>query len=330
MRIYGFCLPRQVHGCVLCENSDIPATRKLTGVAGHSHKKYPCNYCVILLTDLDTDTAYDIENFRLRNDEEQLRHTNDSNVARTEVARKAILDEHGKYFTEFLVAGYLLDSSGWSTFESTVNNIMWPSGIGRLPTNLSDDHSLPKADQWRRLSSILPVVLWVCWKDQRGRINKVAPNIPANAKTQPKFKRNLPAIYNLVLYLSVAERILASKAISVNDVDRGQRYLQLYCQGLHKIGAHQTINNHLAMHYSLVFRRFGPAYAMWLFGFERFNGVLENVNLNGHGGGEMEYSLAREWVEKHHLYELAISLPADATDKERKLVERIVKVKGED
>lgn len=61
MRIYGFRLPRQVHGCVLCENSDTPATRKLTGAAGHSHKKHPCNYCVILLTDLDMDTAYDIE-----------------------------------------------------------------------------------------------------------------------------------------------------------------------------------------------------------------------------------------------------------------------------
>lgn len=36
-----------------------------------------------------------ILDFRLRNDEEQLRHANDSNVARTEVARKAILDEHG-------------------------------------------------------------------------------------------------------------------------------------------------------------------------------------------------------------------------------------------
>lgn len=208
---------------------------------------------------------------------------------------------------------------------------MWPSGIGRLPTNVSsflltnsclfiticlqlgDDNSLPKADQWRRLSSIHPVVLWVCWKDQRSRIKKVAPTVPANAKTQPKFRRNLPAIYNLVLYLSVAERILASKAMSVNDVDRGQRYLQLYCQGLHKIGAHQTINNHLAMHYSLVFRRFSPAYATWLFGFERFNGVLENVNLNGHGGGEMEYSLARECVGKHRLYELVSDTVIDET-----------------
>ncbi|KAG1831439.1 hypothetical protein DFJ58DRAFT_848212 [Suillus subalutaceus] len=75
------------------------------------------------------------------------------------------------------------------------------------------------------------------------------------------------------------------------------------------------------MHYSLVFRQYGPAYATWLFGFECFNGVLEDVNLNGHGGGEMEYSLARDW---------AISLPEGASDKEHKLVQRAIDQKGLD
>ncbi|KAG2106845.1 hypothetical protein BD769DRAFT_1366521, partial [Suillus cothurnatus] len=60
MHIYGFHLPQHVHGCVLCENSDIPATQKLTEAAGHSYKKHPCNYCVILLTDLNIDTVYNI------------------------------------------------------------------------------------------------------------------------------------------------------------------------------------------------------------------------------------------------------------------------------
>ncbi|KAG2343762.1 hypothetical protein BDR05DRAFT_947875 [Suillus weaverae] len=73
-----------------------------------------------------------------------------------------------------------------------------------------------------------------------------------------------------------------------------------------------------------------PRLTTWLFGFERFNGVLEDVNLNGHGGGGMEYSLARDWVEKHRLYELAISLPEGASDKEHKLVQRAIDQKGLD
>lgn len=73
-------------------------------------------------------------------------------------------------------------------------------------------------------------------------------------------------VYQLVPHPPVSERILASKAISVND--RGQAYLQLYCQGLESLGIHQTINSRLANMES------GPAYATWLFGFEHFNGVL--------------------------------------------------------
>ncbi|KIJ59512.1 hypothetical protein HYDPIDRAFT_100577 [Hydnomerulius pinastri MD-312] len=351
MRMYGFRLPREVQGAVLCENSDIPATRKLTGTAGHSHKTHPCNFCFILLADIDTPTAYDITNFQMRDDWEQLQHAERSRLAATKVARKDILDTHGvrysilnelpgwlprrrspidfmhnfyalvkRFLFDVITDGHLLDSAGWTLFQDTINSIIWPTGIGRLPKNLGDDHALPKADQWRRLSSIYPFVLWICWRDQNDKIKASAPPVPASAKPQPSFRRDLSSIYKLSLYLSVAERILASKAISVDELDCGQTYLQLYCQGLQALGVHQTINSHLAMHYSVVFRQYGPAYATWLFGFERFNGVLESVNLNGHSGGEMEYSLARDWIEKHRLYELAISLPDGASDKERKLI----------
>ncbi|KAG2737679.1 hypothetical protein P692DRAFT_201674704, partial [Suillus brevipes Sb2] len=297
----------------------------------------------------------------MRDDWKLLEHAHRSKSSTTKAARKSILDEHGvrysvlnelpgwlpmrrspidfmhnfyalvkRFLFDIVTTGHLLDSTGWDLFQDSINSVIWPSGIGRLPKNLADDHGLPKADQWRRLSSIYPFILWLCWRDHHDEIKASAPPVPASAKPQPTFKRDLRMIYKLVLYLSVSERILASKAISISDIDRGQAYLQLYCQGLESLGVHQTINSHLAMHYSLVFRQYGPAYATWLFGFERFNGVLEDVNLNGHGGGEMEYSLARDWVEKHRLYELAISLPEGASDKEHKLVQRAIDQKGLD
>ncbi|KAG1818780.1 hypothetical protein EV424DRAFT_1347585 [Suillus variegatus] len=335
---------REVHAAVLCENSDIPATRKLTGTAGHSHKTHPCNFCFISLIDIDSSVAYDITNFHMRDDWKLLEHAHRSKLSTTKAARKSILDEHGvrysvlnelpalvkRFLFDIVTTGHLLDSTGWDLFQDSINSVIWPSGIGRLPKNLADDHGLPKADQWRRLLSIYPFILWLCWRDHHDEIKASAPPVPASVKPQPTFKRDLRTIYKLVLYLSVSERILASKAISINDIDRGQAYLQLYCQGLESLGVHQTINSHLAMHYSLVFRQYGPAYATWLFGFERFNGVLEDVNLNGHGGGEMEYSLARDWVEKHRLYELAISLPEGASDKEHKLIQRAIDQKGLD
>ncbi|KAG6882621.1 hypothetical protein C0992_011209, partial [Termitomyces sp. T32_za158] len=82
------------------------------------------------------------------------------------------------------------------------------------------------------------------------------------------------------------------------------------------------------MHYVQIFKQFGPAYAWWLFPFECFNGELEKVNLNGHATGEMELTLLRDWTLKHRLEELLLSLPADATSKERNLVQRVVAAHG--
>lgn len=61
MRAHGHCRLRDVHVGVQCENSDVPASRKLTGAAGHSHKTHPCNYCFVRLPDIDTPVAYDIK-----------------------------------------------------------------------------------------------------------------------------------------------------------------------------------------------------------------------------------------------------------------------------
>jgi hypothetical protein len=77
----------------------------------------------------------------------------------------------------------------------------------------------------------------------------------------------------------------------MDEVNRGQRYLQRYCQGLQKLGIHMLINHHMSMHYQTIFENFGPTYGWWLFAFERCNGDQQKVNLNGHVDGEMELSL---------------------------------------
>lgn len=163
---------------------------------------------------------------------------------------------------------------------------------------------MQKADQWRRWIHIQPTVLWLCWRDDNDSIPTSAPNIPGNVKHKPTFRRNLQDIYRTLMYLSIAERILANKMLSMSDVQQGQRYIQLHCQELLRLGVHLLPNHHLSMHYSDIFRRFGPAYVWWLFAFERFNGDQESVNINGRGGGEVEMTLIRNWVSKHRLFEL--------------------------
>lgn len=114
-------------------------------------------------------------------------------------------------------------------------------------------------------------------------------------------------MYRLSLYLATAERTLGSRSITVNDARRGVKYLQQYCQLALSLGIPLKPNHHLAMHYVDMFKRFGPVYGWWLFAFERFNGYLEDVNLNGHAGGEMERTILRGWITKHRTYELVSS-----------------------
>ena len=63
-------------------------------------------------------------------------------------------------------------------------------------------------------------------------------------------------------------------------------------------------NHHMAMHYARLIRLHGPVYAWWLFAFERFNGMLEDVNTNGHANGQMELTLIRNWLIRQRIYEL--------------------------
>lgn len=59
MHMYGRVLPPVVHVAVQLNTSDVPATRKLTGAAGHSHKMHPCNFCLITLAEINMMDGYD-------------------------------------------------------------------------------------------------------------------------------------------------------------------------------------------------------------------------------------------------------------------------------
>ncbi|EJF67325.1 hypothetical protein DICSQDRAFT_46259 [Dichomitus squalens LYAD-421 SS1] len=231
-------------------------------------------------------------------------------------------------FNELLIGGYLLDADGWCKLQAAVNSIQWPSGIGRLPTNLGENRGLPKADQWRRWVNIQCTVLWLVWRGEDDKIQRHAPKIPPNAKNKPTFDRDLIKIYRVFLYASLAERILAAKAISHEDVQHGHHFLRWCCKEMVMLGVHLVPNFHYAMHYPQFFRLFGPVYAWWLFAHERFNGALEKVNMNGHADGEMELSLMRNWITKHRLHELISALPADATPEEHALLDRICTEQG--
>jgi hypothetical protein len=59
MKVYEWRLPQRVHAATLFDASDVPASRKLQGAAGHSHRKHPCSFCHITLDEINSKEGYD-------------------------------------------------------------------------------------------------------------------------------------------------------------------------------------------------------------------------------------------------------------------------------
>ena len=65
---------------------------------------------------------------------------------------------------------------------------------------------------------------------------------------------------------------LISKHVDENFAQFGNGISELFGS------AAVTQNMHMQMHLTTVVREYGPLYASWLFAFERYNGVLGNIN----------------------------------------------------
>ena len=169
---------------------------------------------------------------------------------------------------------------------------------------MGENHSLQKADQWGPFASVMPIIFFICWRDNHDRIPATTTPVHHAAKPPADIDRCLDHVYQLCLLLSTAVHLFTSCAVTLSDVDRAQLLLKLYCLQSLCMKIHLKPNHHLAMHYCLFFQLFGLVYAWWLFAFERFNGLLEKVNLNGHAGGVMELTLMQAWLKRHRLYEL--------------------------
>ncbi|KAH9942644.1 hypothetical protein B0H21DRAFT_696303 [Amylocystis lapponica] len=346
----------------ICANCDTPAARKVNGTAGHAHDFHPCPYCETNILDVNKLSGYDYS--KISDDYNMLKHAyraKDAGPRRENTilrdygvrwsimnilsgwlpASKTVLDfMHNIFlgiiahlFMEILFKAYMFSGTGGSNsvkqrFEDTINSVRWPSHVTRLPKNLGENQSLKKADEWRRLLTITPIVLWTSWKDNSDKIPVSAPPIPSNAKYRPAHSRGCRDIYSVVLLLCAGVRILASRKITMAQARIGQDFLSQYCRRLKALGADLTINHHLSMHFAQFIKLFGPVYGWWLFAFERFNGLLEKVHVNGHDGGRMELTLLRHWVQSHLIYEYVLSLPENAHPMEREYVDKIIKSEG--
>ena len=186
----------------------------------------------------------------------------------------------------------------------------------------------PKADDWRNLMRVLPVALAVAWDLFSDNSPTEAPRARTKAvKTAEKRTKKLLRTrkvknicldedadgndimdvdddepsknymdhYNNCLRFSAGIRILCMHSVTPLEAQRGQHFLSEAFQSWAAMSCHLTPNFHASMHVLEWILAYGPAYAWWVFAYERFIGELGKYNTNCHKGGELEGTLMRGW-----------------------------------
>ncbi|OBZ75252.1 hypothetical protein A0H81_04647 [Grifola frondosa] len=381
--------PQPAHGYLNINASDLPASRKTSGLRGHTSKWFMCTICHQPYHSLVDPDCYDPEKFRLREDWRFIKYAFLSRRA-DEYDHQEIHEKRGVLWsaldvlpdwlpardspTDFMHAAYLgevkhviqdiLVGSGMFTkrrggvrplerLESFLEDVWWPSTIGRVPHKLATGGS-GKADQWRNFTTVLVVALYASWQVDGMIPDADAPRLPKSTKAREAHARveallherrrtqaaynsnltleelaNIPEVsmdrnylqhFQVIMEWCTAIRIWSSQSISVEEANRAHECHARACQTWARMNCHLTPNFHLLMHLTSYIFRLGPVYSWWAYPYERNNGLLARFKHNGHGGGELEATLMRGWTKMTLIHDLILhlsSLGEEMTDEDQ-------------
>lgn len=159
----------------------------------------------------------------------------------------------------------ILDQHHFDLIQQKVDSFVTPHDVGRIPSRIASGFAGFTADQWRN---------WIL------------------LYSQCSVKEFLPPLDYYCWQLFVrACNLLCQRSITLEAdtllLDFCLNFEQLY-------GAEScTINIHLHGHLKKYVEDFGPAYAFWLFSFERMNGILGSYHTNCH---DISLQLMRRFV----------------------------------
>ncbi|KAI0735735.1 hypothetical protein C8Q76DRAFT_610444 [Earliella scabrosa] len=142
-----------------------------------------------------------------------------------------------------------------------------PSWINPAPRAFgTSQHGKLSADQWRTVCTVnLPITLGRTWGLETGRRYAMLENF---------------------LSLVDAVQTLGYLEIAPDDMRRADELLQTYLSGVKELykGGKIQPNHHISLHITVFLALFGPVHSWRSFAFERFNYMLQTLNINKNFG----------------------------------------------
>ena len=181
-----------IQAVILCNSSDVPATRKVGGFVGHGALK-GCSRCLKSFTttafkEKADYSGFDSATWPKRSMEEHRRKGMDWKHAKTQAERQRIEREYGVRFTELLRLPYfdsvrfsvvdpmhnillrttklmitiwkekgLLSTQDFGTIQTQVDRFITPPDVGRIPLKIGSGFSSFTADQFKNWALIYSI-----------------------------------------------------------------------------------------------------------------------------------------------------------------------------
>ncbi|OAD75513.1 hypothetical protein PHYBLDRAFT_64429 [Phycomyces blakesleeanus NRRL 1555(-)] len=280
-----------VRAALLMVACDIPTARKTSGFTAHN------SICACYKCTSSVDFhAFDCDQWRHRSDRANRVHAEKWNSVSIPSERQQLKIEYGVQWSQLyhlryfdLVHGTIIDPmhnlflgtpkrmiETWTKIKKMKNNnllamqtvaamMILPSNYTKLKTKIGKGFSHMKAEEWKSWVLVYSSVL-------------LKPVLPSN-------------MFNGWMHYVKACCILVKPSISFIKIDQAHRYLQEFCQSCEDTYEPKvlTCNMYLHLHLHDTIHDFGPVYGYWLFGFERYNGLLKNNKTNRKDGFETTY-----------------------------------------
>ena len=283
--------PLTYRGALLLASADLPAVRKLCGFKGHSAHR-GCSKCFKFFPgnfgEKRDYSGFDRNTWPPRHNSSHRRHAEMVRKAPTKTKHELLATKYGVYYSCLLELEYFdpvkftaidpmhnlflgtakhvfklwiknnyLTKKDLKVIETRINSFDTGTGIGRLPHRIASNYGSYTASQWKNwtliyslfcLKSLLPENHLKCWQT-----------------------------------FVLACQYLCSPVLTRTDILKADLLFVKFGERIEQLYGRKAVtpNMHLHCHLKDCLLECGPVHAFWCFSFERFNGILGGMQVNG-------------------------------------------------
>ncbi|EGN97079.1 hypothetical protein SERLA73DRAFT_183683 [Serpula lacrymans var. lacrymans S7.3] len=182
--------------------------------------------------------------------------------------------------------------------QADIKKTSFPSWMVRPPHNFgSPSHGKLKADQWRTVCTVsLVLTLVPLW---------------GGISSKEREKLLLSNFIDLVIAVETSVR----RSTSPSRIALYRFHMTRYLKTLRQLFSDHPLqpNHHLSLHLDECLLLFGPVHGWWAFPFERYNGIIRDLNTNNKSG-EMEKTFLKYFCIGANLRALSSSIKFPQTE----------------